>query len=145
MKHTPNPEHFTTLQRAWTERADTLRALRAEAERRYQDVTYAPSRVRQHIDRAERAERKAQNKFCDYLEAISPRDWRSGVPITYLRERLTFADATTAGALSTVPPPAWGYTDHEARAFAAPVRIGADRNDTRRDLLPGRRPGLPGR
>ena len=55
----------------------------------------------------------AQNAFIDYLTEISPRYWKSGVPVHWLCEELTYEDAIRPvdQPLSVVPPLAYGATD----------------------------------
>jgi hypothetical protein len=55
---------------------------------------------------------KAQDAFFEHLQSISPRDWRHGVPVYWLYESLTFADAIRPAdePLSAVPPMAYGAT-----------------------------------
>jgi len=61
------------------------------------------------------------NKLYDLLGIISPRDWRSGVPCSYITTHLSYEDAVTRDALSAVPPCAWGATVQELQRFAQPL------------------------
>ena len=63
------------------------------------------------------------NKVGDAIIALvvkeSPRGeaWTSGVPITYLREKLAWEDVTRPAnePLSTLPPTAWGWSETDLR------------------------------
>lgn len=85
-------------------------------------VGYAARKETRELERLERAERGAFDRFFAYLEAVSPRDWASGVPTHWLRDSLSWADATTRGPLSVTPPPAYGYGEADARRFAQAVQ-----------------------
>ncbi len=64
---------------------------------------------------------KASGAFFASLLTIQGRDWASGIPCYWIIESLTFADATTTGQLSVVPPAAWGFTDQDSKRFAQMV------------------------
>lgn len=113
-------QKFHALQAKWREAADTERKCRIDLSVRYGgSIHYAKAAERKRLDQFSKAERKACDRFCKHLASISPRDWSSSVPVSWLRDRLTYADALTTEALSMVPDPAWSYTDRDMRAFAA--------------------------
>lgn len=62
---------------------------------------------------------RAIDRMCDLLDVIGCRDWRTGVPAHWLVESLTYADAVTTGALSVVPPLAYGGSAARMRVFCA--------------------------
>jgi hypothetical protein len=113
---------FTELQRKAREAEQAARSTRAILESRYQAVCYAPIGKRKQYETLQRKESAAFDRFYKFLESISPRAWNSGVPLAWLRDSLTYADAVTRGQLSTVPPPAWGFYEADSRRFAEPVR-----------------------
>lgn len=115
-------ERFTQLQVRWQDADRATRELRNELDRRYQSHRYAPATKRRKLEQLDRAERRQSERFYTLLASISPRDWTHGVPCNWIRQSLTFADAITRDALSTVPPPSWGNTDRDVQAFAAALR-----------------------
>ena len=122
----PDPEVWRQLQTAAQMTAEKRRTARAHLDARYgpHGDVYARASERHALAVLDRAERRAWDRLYAYLSAISPRDWASTVPTTWIRDRLTFADATTRDALSVVPDPAYGYTEQDARAFAAAISDG---------------------
>lgn len=115
-------ERFAELQRKAQEAYTHMYAFRQELNRRYQDHAYAPAAKRNRLAVLERAERRAWDRFWKYLCVISTRAWEAGVPVSWIREALTYDDAVTTSALSVIPPPAYGYTVEESRRFAWPVQ-----------------------
>ena len=107
---------FTTLQQRWQTAAETDRTLSFRARGRAMT-----SKDGLRLTRAHAAETRACDAFCAYLTEISPRAWGQGIPCTWLRTALTFADATTAEALSVVPPPAYGWAPQDLVPFTLPV------------------------
>ena len=77
---------------------------------------------RQRRDAIRVAGDKVGDAMFALLDRISPRPWRTGVPYTWIMLHLTWDDATTAGALTVTPPPAWGASHNDVARFAAPVR-----------------------
>jgi len=53
-----------------------------------------------------------------FVASISPRDWSTGVPFNWIVNELSFADAITRGALSVVPPVAYGGSTNEVEKLA---------------------------
>lgn len=112
---------WITAQQQWRDADHAVFHARADARARYQDVAYAPSKVRRAIDVLARKEKRMQEKVYAILAVVSPRDWTRGIPITYVRESLTWADAITRGQLATIPKPAYGYSDQDSKQFARPL------------------------
>lgn len=65
---------------------------------------------RTKLERADAAYDKACSRLFELLEA-SPRDWRSGVPATWVAETLSYEDAVrpVSDPLSVTPPCSYGY------------------------------------
>ncbi len=96
-----------------------LDAIRAKYTWAAHPFIYANKTERGRYDRALAAENKAALAAFAWLDDNSPRDWRGGAPVGWIRDHLTFDDAITRGALSEVPPPAYGSTAAQMRRFAA--------------------------
>lgn len=80
---------------------------------------YATKAQQDRLSTADRSERTACGHCFAWLDQCSPRKgWRQGVPLWWVRERLTYNDAITAGPLSEVPPPAYGSTPGASVRFA---------------------------
>src|SRR4051812_4673262 len=94
---------------------DTRRATVIAA---YSDVAYAPKGKRELLDRLAARVNRDSAKLYALLDRVSPRDWRTGVPVAYVHARLTWHDATTRAELGAVPPAAYGGSDATMRAFA---------------------------
>lgn len=116
-------ERFMKLQTNAQEADAKVMELRNELNRRYQHHWYAPAGQRKQLERLEAAASRHSDKFHAYLTSLSPRSWDSGVPASWVRDCLTYADAVTTGALSVVPPPAWGYDVRQMEEFARPVTV----------------------
>jgi hypothetical protein len=114
-------QRFNDLQQKWRAASEADRVYRIDLAVRYSAVNYAPSAKRRKSDQLNRAESRARERFYTFLHTISPRDWSASVPCAWVCHQLTFADAITSGHLSIVPYPAYGYTEHDTRAFARPV------------------------
>lgn len=110
------------LQRKAQEARDADTAERIRLQVKYSAVHYASTAERKRLEVLQRAAQRAGNRLYAYLAAISPRDWSTGVPVSWIIGRLTFDDATTAGQLAMIPDPAWGSTQEDARRFAQPVK-----------------------
>ena len=67
------------------------------------------------------AQSKASDAMFALLDAISPRNWHTGVAWWWVMEKLTYADATTDGPLSVIPQPGYGTTQREVERFAGVV------------------------
>jgi hypothetical protein len=106
---------------------DAALAVRGDLNRRYTYHGYAKAAERKRLERLQRAADRAQEAFTSYLCTIAPaeRDWYRGVPLHWLIDSLTYADAVTRDALSVVPPAAYGYAESWPRMFAR--AIGPDR------------------
>lgn len=68
----------------------------------------------------ERVEKVVQ-RFYDYIDAISPRDWSTGVASYYVTHMVSYADIVTTGKLQETPMPAYGNTIDRIRQFMEPV------------------------
>lgn len=109
---------FQALQTAWRVTSKARDQYRCDLQCKYGSHAYAKTTERKRLDQLDRAEKRASDRFVVFLQKVSPRDWQSGMPCSWLRDSLTFEDAQTRGALSTVPPPAWGYCERANIAFA---------------------------
>jgi hypothetical protein len=125
---TPNPERYATLRTRAREAAERLRQYQIRLSVRYGSMS--GNTPDHYLKAAERRKRDQLKAACDrhdramyaYVEAISPRAWDQGVPYTWIVHTLTFDDAVTRGALSVVPPPAWGFGQDDTRRIAQPVQ-----------------------
>jgi hypothetical protein len=114
------PENrFTQLQGKVRELQNTANAMRRELARQYQDPHYAPRPKRMALERTEARANREADKLYALINQYGTRDWSEGVPCRYLVDNLTWSDLTTTGQLATVPPPAWGYSDADMRAFSS--------------------------
>jgi hypothetical protein len=120
-RRTPTEAEFTAAVQTWRVASDQLAIARADASRRYRDLIYAPAKIRHAVDVLDRADRRAQDRVYAMLATISPREWTHGIPMHYVRMRLTYADAVTRGQLAQIPDPAYGYTQADSVQFAAPL------------------------
>ena len=68
----------------------------------------------------ERVEKVVQ-RFYDYINAVSPRDWSTGVASYYVTHMVSYADIVTTGELQETPMPAYGNTIDRIRQFMQPV------------------------
>lgn len=123
--HTKTDEgRFHEIRRRWLEKVEREETYRM-------DVLYAKYRSRMperswmtkgELDRIERmrtAQDRESDKMFGLLDRIGGRDWRSHAPHHWVMRELTFADATTTGALSIVPPPSYGCTEQRMLVFAS--------------------------
>ena len=87
-------------------------AMRAKYGGDYRESWFTTTETRKDMKLRE-AMNAAQKAFIDYITEISPRYWKSGVPVHWLCEKLTYEDAVRPvdQALSVVPPLAYGATD----------------------------------
>lgn len=65
---------------------------------------------------------KLSAQMHDLLQRISPRDWDRGVSSWWVMNQLAWGDAITDGQLSTMPDPAYGYTERDMRVFMQSVK-----------------------
>lgn len=112
---------FTRLQARAQATAAAETAYRHELSARYSYHGFAPAAHQRRLDRLQERARAASDAYHALLVLISPRDWTRGIPAQWVRERLTWDDAITSGALSVIPPAAYQYTERDSRAFAAPL------------------------
>ncbi len=116
-------DEWIGLQTTWRAYDDQRQALLVALAVRYgPDWRIACRRADQHrLDRLANACRRVEARAYAWLARHSPRDWSSSVPIGHVMRDLSYADAVTSGQLAVVPPPAYGQTVDDARAFAWPV------------------------
>jgi hypothetical protein len=117
-----NEARFIELQVKAREAAAKRDAFRRDLDFKYGRMIYAKIGERKQLDKLDAAEKRAFDRFYAHLTKIAGRDFGTGFPTYWLRDCLIYADAITRGQMSTVPPAAWGYTDHAMRQFAEPVR-----------------------
>lgn len=118
-------ERFTHLQTKAQQAVEALRAYAIDLRVKYGDGYYRGwcSRAEQRkYDQLTAAESKASDRFFAYLDTIATRQFRSGVPAHWIVEELTYDDATTRAAMSTVPPAAYGYAPSDSLRFAAALQ-----------------------
>lgn len=124
---TNSEKRFESIRAAYrkvAERRETFRsALREKYGESCPPLPWQTRTERNKADAIQAADMKATERMCSLLDEISPRDWRSGVPAHWLMTDLTFADATTRGALSVVPPCAYGHSAADMRAFASRISV----------------------
>jgi hypothetical protein len=99
--------------------------------------TWLPKGERDKLERLEAKVNRIGDKIIDLLVRISPRgeSWLSGVPVWWLRERLTWEDAVrpTGEPLSVEVPMAWGATQRLTESSRACT---CDRVHARGRLIP---------
>lgn len=114
--------HFQTKQMAAQVTAQAVRDFRLTLAVRYGgNVHYASATEKRQLEKLEQTARRKEQIFVDLVQIISPRDWTRGVPAHWVISSLTVDDAITAGQLTVIPPPAWGYTDQDSRVFAQAI------------------------
>lgn len=71
------------------------------------------------LEKLEKRRDKAGDALTDLVAAVSPRGeaWKSGVPIRWIRQDLTWDDVVRPAGepLSAIPPPAFGWSEQEVR------------------------------
>lgn len=118
-------KRFDGIRRLWSAVQERRQTFSRDMQSRY--GAYDPPRAwmtRTEIKRLDSiltADSKRTDQMCALLDDISPRDWRSGVPSHWLMSDLTFEDATTRGALSVVPPCAYGMRPADMEGFRCKV------------------------
>lgn len=110
---------FNAWRARWKASYDALESFRRILQAKYGDEKHANRTERAKLDRLRERASKDSGKLIDYVCANSPRDWRAGVPCHWINSELRWEDVVTRGELSTVPPPAYGYTDRDMKRFAA--------------------------
>ena len=80
------------------------------AEVRWGNIKWASLAVQKKIDSLQTQMDKVSERIYKMLEA-APRDWTSGVPITYVCSELSYDDAFSplGSLLSREPPKSYGY------------------------------------
>lgn len=110
-----------SLRAKWEKLQGEFRKVHAEIEDldRHLALKYGPGHLawigrgeRAKLDKLKKKQDRFQGKIFDMAEAISPRNWASGVPSFWISSSLTFDDMIRplAEPLSVVPPLAYGAT-----------------------------------
>jgi len=120
----PDAERFAAIRRRHLE----VR----ERERRFRETVLLPkygamrppsqwlNRTEQRrLEALDRAEDRTVTAMMTVLDEIGGRNWRAGAPLRWVMGELTYEDAITTGELSSVPPPAYGYSARDMQRFAA--------------------------
>jgi len=116
-------ERFDALRAAYIKKRQRSDEIESELRRKYVShdpqaipFSHIPTRTEQkRRESARDAVDKTTDKFLEYLDQISPRNWREGVPAHWVYEDLTYEDAVRPldEKLSVVPPLAYGCTMHK--------------------------------
>lgn len=117
----PPVASLAKLQAKWRKLAEALRDELYKLDRAYGKSWMAPESKRRKLEALRARESAASDAIFSWLDAHSPRAWRSGVPANWICDELTEADALTRGALSVVPPVAYGCNPSHVRQFAQPL------------------------
>lgn len=116
-------ETFEKLRAKWLKTSEAARvfgvALRGQYGEHY--PYQAPKGKLKRLDALRAREDKASAAIFAWLDANSPRQWRTGVPAYWICESLTYDDAVTSGQLSVVPPPSYGCYPSDSIRFAQPI------------------------
>jgi hypothetical protein len=107
-------EKFEKLRAKYLDIQNQMEQIRRDAHAKYgpSELTYA-SKAMKNKDAALRARQsKVSDEMYAILALVSPRDWRSGVPLHWVLGQLTWEDAVrpTSEKLSVTPPLAYGQT-----------------------------------
>jgi len=106
-------ERFDALRAKYLAAREALHAVEIEVSVRYGGTTTWASRgEKSKLEQLRGRVSRAGDAFFEHLQAISPRDWSSGVPFVWCCESLTYADAVrpVKEPLSVVPPLPYGAT-----------------------------------
>ena len=116
-------ERFEQLQARWRAAKEKADEFGYQLRYKYGEPAYlnAPRVPREKYDRLRNAEDRASDAIFKWLDAHSPRSWRTGVPSNWVCESLTYADAMTRDRLSVVPPCAYGSYPEDMVRFSSPV------------------------
>lgn len=106
------------LQDKWRKLNTALRAEIGYLDRAYGRAAYAPESKRRKLEALRARESAASDAIFAWLDAHSPRSWRSGVAAYWVCDQLTEADALTRGALSVVPSAGYGSNPSQVLHFA---------------------------
>lgn len=109
------------LQEKWRKAHEKERDLARKLEYTYGKTWMAPQGKRAKYDAVNKRLDAAMEAIFAWLDANSPRNWRTGVPAFWVCEHLTEADALTADRLSVVPPVAYGSLPGDSIRFAQAV------------------------
>ena len=114
-------QRFHHLQARWQDADQRWVDYCYQLKRQYGAVWHAPYGKQDREKKLGAAESRACERFIVHLENLSARSWRQGFPVGWLMRELSYADATTTGAMSTVAPPAYGYSTRDAEGFAGAI------------------------
>jgi hypothetical protein len=109
-------DRFIKLDRSYSEKRYAL-------SRKYGSVNDAPYGKRDALSAHQKRMDAVGDQFFALLDEISPRNWRVGVSYYWVLLHLTYADATTGGALSVRPDPGWGTCEATLRELMRPVAV----------------------
>ena len=117
---------FVAIQRRYGEARERERAFRDDVLSKKYGRSDPPGAwltrtERRRLDSFHRAHARLADAMTALLARVSQRDWASGAPLHWIMTTLTYADATTTGALSVSPPPPYGHTIRDMRHFVAPL------------------------
>lgn len=101
-------ERFEKLQGAWKQAWMKVQDRKDYLASKYQQWNMASYSERNKVIKLQDAESKASDKFFEFLDTIATRDFRSGVPLYWILQNLTYDDATTKGPMQCIPDLAWG-------------------------------------
>lgn len=118
-------KRFKSLRARWLSAGQAMQEFRAKMDCHYGNWWYShhftAAQQKKQLSLRRRSE-KVSDAFYELLDTISPRQWRSGVSYHWVLNQLTYADATTTGALSVMPQAAYGATESQMRELMRPVR-----------------------
>lgn len=114
-------QRFEFLQARWRKCHEAAQEMFYQLKYKYGEAWQAPSGKRDRLDSLRNRESAAADAIFTWLDGNSPRQWRTGVPSQWVCDSLSYADATTVGRLSVVPPPAYGSLPMDSLRFAQPV------------------------
>jgi hypothetical protein len=109
------------MQERWRKAIEAARTLQFDLKYHYGETYSAPRAKREKLDRLWAREASASDAIFAWLDANSPRQWRTGVPAYWICGDLSFADALTSGHLSVIPPVCYGSFPSDSIRFAAAV------------------------
>lgn len=103
---------FEKAQGAFRDAGEKLRALRIELAVKYGsgNERWASRAEKTRQDKLMAAQTRAGDRVMKVLDAVSPRNWHSGVPWWWVGEKLTWEDAVRPKGepLSVTPPLSFG-------------------------------------
>lgn len=118
-------ERFEKLQEKWKNAWVKVWKQKGFLESKYRDWHNASMTDRRKVIKMQDAENAASDKFFEFLDTIATRNFRSGAPIYWILQNLTYDDAVTYGPMSCIPDLAWGCHESSLDKFRLPVRQSA--------------------